>query len=156
MPTSVHVSMSTSVHVSMSTSVHASCPHRSKLPPGVVADEQLDGSLTVLDVKALLAEICDIAPNAQRFIYKGKVLKDGLTLDDAGADTRSQAHAQAPTLARSHARTLPHVRTHAHIRSSTRCCAHAHTHGTLRKSTARVAIATFVTAQESSTAPSST
>ena len=47
-------------------------------------DEEVDGSFAILDLKALLSESCDIATEHQRLVYKGRVLRDALTLDSSG------------------------------------------------------------------------
>lgn len=48
-------------------------------------DEEVDGSMSVLDLKALLSCTVDIEAHHQRLIYKGRVLKDDQTLEGSGA-----------------------------------------------------------------------
>ena len=48
-------------------------------------DEEVDGSMGVLDLKALLSCSVDIEAQHQRLVYKGRVLKDDQTLEGSGA-----------------------------------------------------------------------
>ena len=47
-------------------------------------DEEVDGSMGVLDLKALLSESCDIATEHQKLVFRGRVLKDAETLESSG------------------------------------------------------------------------
>ena len=56
-----------------------------KASSGQQWDEEVDSSMGVLDLKALLSCSVDIEAEHQRLIYKGRVLKDDLTLEASGA-----------------------------------------------------------------------
>lgn len=63
--------------------VHIRCSNGSKFS----VQTTLDGTVGVF--KAVLAGNCDVPPDQQRLIYKGRILKDDQTLESYGEAVRS-------------------------------------------------------------------
>lgn len=55
-----------------------------KTTKGDVYKVQIDKTLTILDLKKALVDQCQIAPEFQRLIYSGHVLKDDKTIEGYG------------------------------------------------------------------------
>ena len=58
---------------------------RSKVAGGASMDEELDGSFTIVDLKALVADVHQIPIEEMRVLHKGRALHDNDTLDSCGA-----------------------------------------------------------------------
>ena len=48
-------------------------------------EEDLDGSFTFLDLKALISDTTEIEATEMRILHKGRAVQDGDTLENAGA-----------------------------------------------------------------------
>ena len=55
---------------------------RSKVK-GVAQPYEVDGSLPIVGLKALVCETCEVNAEEQRLLYKGRTLRDEVTLDEA-------------------------------------------------------------------------
>ena len=58
---------------------------RSKVSGSTLMDTDLDGSFTVLDLKALVSDMTEMPVDEMRVLHKGRALHDDDTLDACGA-----------------------------------------------------------------------
>ncbi|XP_045585774.1 ubiquitin-like protein 4A [Procambarus clarkii] len=91
-----------SAHADASTAQPVSCsaasPHYAamkvtvKILQGSECSMEVPGSSKISEVKNIVEEFLEIAPHAQRLVYKGKTLADETTLDEAGITDGAKIH----------------------------------------------------------------
>ena len=72
-------------HCTLTGAARSTITPRSKVSGSTLMDTDLDGSFTVLDLKALVSDMTEMPMDEMRVLHKGRALHNDDTLDACGA-----------------------------------------------------------------------